>query len=515
MYVPTNDQTALSNFIRRRHPDYAGMLAHWEFVEATYKGGRSWFVANIHKYLKEGATEFADRIKRAYRFNHTRECVDLVNKYLCKGQVVRNHDDAPAEIQTFWDNVTLSGLDIEQFRALMAKESSIYGRIWVFTDTNKTAEVLSKADEKKAGVRVYAYIVRPQNVLDIGFTETGDLNWILVREVVRDDADPIASSGDVGERFRLWTRDGWFLFKEVDAGRRGKLVQLAGSGAHNLGIVPCFAVDHMIGDNRYTAPGLINDIAYLDRAVANYLSNLDAVIQDQTFSQLVIPAQGISPGTDEYNALTEMGTKRIFTYDGEGGEPKFISPDVKQGQLIVDVVNKIINEIYHTIGLAGERTKQDNAVGIDNSSGVAKAYDFERVNSLLTSKGQAMENAENRLVNLVLAWRGQKPPKEELVKYPETYDVRSLFDEFTIAEKLSLIMAPAGVRREQMAQVVEKLFPRLKADLKAKILQEMQSWPPSLEEITRATTPPSKFDGASEAKPAKENRQGQVTKTTK
>ncbi|MEZ6841312.1 hypothetical protein ABVN80_14665 [Acinetobacter baumannii] len=36
-------------------------------------------------------------------------------------------------------------------------------------------------------------------------------------------------------------------------------------------------------------------------------------------------------------------------------------------------INKIIGEIYHTVGLAGERTKQDNAVGIDNSSGVAES----------------------------------------------------------------------------------------------------------------------------------------------
>jgi hypothetical protein len=38
---------------------------------------------------------------------------------------------------------------------------------------------------------------------------------------------------------------------------------------------------------------LIADIAYLDRAAANYLSNLDAIIQDQTFSQLVIPAEAL------------------------------------------------------------------------------------------------------------------------------------------------------------------------------------------------------------------------------
>ena len=48
-------------------------------------------------------------------------------------------------------------------------------------------------------------------------------------------------------------------------------------------------------ESPYFSPSLIDDIAYLDRAVANYLSNLDAIIQDQTFSQLAIPVQSLLP----------------------------------------------------------------------------------------------------------------------------------------------------------------------------------------------------------------------------
>lgn len=105
--------------------------------------------------------------------------------------------------------------------------------------------------------------------------------------------------------------------------------------------------------------------------------------------------------------LIEMGTKRLFTYDGsDGAKPYYLSPDVKQADLIIQVVTKIINEIYHTVGLAGERTKQDNAVGIDNSSGVAKAYDFERVNALLAAKADSLEAIENKIVDLVCKRHG-------------------------------------------------------------------------------------------------------------
>lgn len=522
MPVPS-DQKILRQFLERRHPEYEEYLAHWNFLEATYHGGREWFPDNIFRYMKEGDKEYAERLKRTYRFNHTREVVDLVQKYIFKSPVIRNETDADPVVVEFWENATLSGLDVSQFMTLTSTLSSIFGRVWVFTDSTKSPDVITRSDEKRAKARAYAYFVKPQDVLDFGFDEVGGLTWILIRERWRDDGDPILSSGAVSYRYRLWQRDAWYLFDELDQGVRGKIVRLIDEGVNPLGRIPGFPVDHVLGEHRYTAPGLINDIAYLDRAVANYLSNLDAIIQDQTFSQLVMPAQGLLPGDDKYDKLLELGTKRIFAYDGEAGaKPEYISPDVKQAEIIITVVNKIIGEIYHTVGMAGERTKQDNAVGIDNSSGVAKAYDFERVNSLLAAKADSLENAENRLVDLILAWNKKAPAKEELVKYPDSFDVRNLFDEFTVAERLALVEAPEGVRREQMKLVVDKLFPRLAADLRATLEAELKSWPVDpveregalAEARAKAAPPPSKFDTAKK-NPGTQSRQGQVTSSSK
>lgn len=473
------DQETLKKLIKRRHPEYEGYLPHWEFLASCYAGGRDWFEDNIFRYIKEGDKEFDDRLERAYRFNHTREVVDLVSKYIFKADIVRNKDDAPAAVRDFWKASTLGGLDIDQYLRQIADKSSIFGRVWVVVDTNAPkGEVLTKADEKKADIRPYSYIVSPMNALDMSFDDSGELNWILIHEQVRDDEDPFQSSGDLKSKFRLWTREGWHLFTKKRDGRKVVVVE-EDRGKHGLGVVPVFPVDHIsVDESRYTAPSLIGDIAYLDRAVANYLSNLDAIIQDQTFSQLAMPAQGLMPGDDAYKKLLEMGTKRVFLYDGEGGaKPAYLSPDVKQAELIVTVIKQIINEIYHTVGMAGERTKQDNAVGIDNSSGVAKAYDFERVNALLTSKSGALKSAEERLVDLVCRWTGEDLDDRELIRYPETFDVRGLSDEFEIASQLSLLDAPNKMRQQQMEQVVEKLFPHLAESLKKELIDDIhKNW---------------------------------------
>lgn len=474
------NQKKLKKFLERRHPEYVRTLPHWQFLEMCYEGGRSWFKGNVFRYIKEGDKEYADRLDRAYRFNHVREVVDLVDKYLFKMDPARATADAPPSVQKFWKSSTLNGLKIKDFMRRVSRMTSTYGRVWVVVDNTgiERGKVLSKAEERDTGLRTYAYLVTPQHVLDMSYDDDGSLNWILIHEQVRDDSDPLASSGEIQNRYRLWTKDSWTLFSVKGSGSK-ITVEVDGPHPNELGEVPVFSADNTISHEPYVTSALIDDIAYLDKAVTNYLSNLDAIIQDQTFSQLAMPAQGLVAGETAHDKLIEMGTKRIFTYDGEGGgQPFYLSPDVKQAELILKVINKIINEIYHTVGLAGERTKEDNAMGIDNSSGVAKAYDFERVNSLLTAKADSLEIVENRLAMLVAKWNGEEGQMgEDLVAYPESFDVRGLYDEFDIAARLALVEAPDGMRRQQMEAVVDKLFPKLKADLRAKMVKELQSWP--------------------------------------
>lgn len=501
----------LKEFLERRHPSYSTKLDHWNFLEATYEGGREWFSGNIFRYVKEGDEEYQDRVERAYRFNHTREIVDLVNKYIFKAQINRREADAPVEIRDFWKSATLRRQQITEFMKMLSARASVYGRVWGVVDSTKEYDGGTAMEDKLSDARVYCYIVKPQDFLDASFTKDGELNWCLIREHKRDDGN-FWSSGSTNTRYRLWTRDYWALFSEVKRSDGSKGYEFDDAGEHGLGITPVFPVDHVTHEELYTGQALIDDTAYLDRAVANYLSNLDAIIQDQTFSQLVIPAQAMLPGDDGHEKMVEMGTKRIFTYDGQANiPPTYISPDADQAEIILKVVQRIIGEIYHSTGMAGERTKQDNAAGIDNSSGVAKAYDFERMNAMLASKANALQQAENRLMDIVMRWHSKTLPEPErpLVEYPKDFDTRSLYDEFEIAQNLALVNAPKMVRREQMKATAAKLFPVIADSTLEEMNEEIdEDW---LEEedlgpAGAGTTPPSRVPN-----PTEENRQGQVT----
>lgn len=475
----------IKELVSRRHPEYDKRKAHWDFIASTYAGGRTWFEENIFRYFKEGDQEYKERVSRAYRFNHTREVVNLINKYLFKEDINRREEDAPQCIRDFWKRATRQNISIDEFMSAIDLKSSIYGRIWVIVDSTLGTNVESKEDEKKADARAYAYWITPQQMLDCAWDDEGDLEWILICEQARDDADPFKSSGKEFLRYRLWTRDSWYLFKEEPkkGSRNGHKVVLEDTDTHDLGVVPAFPVDCMgQSESPYFSPSLIDDIAYLDRAVANYLSNLDAIIQDQTFSQLAIPVQGILPGDDNHSKIMEFGTKRVFTFDGENGaKPFYMSPDPKQAAMIITTVQQVINEIYHSVGVAGERTKQDNAKGIDNSSGAAKMYDFQRVNSLLITKAEKLRRAEDKMIELVSKWMGEDQEIEDdhnLVSYPESFDIRGLMDEFAVASQLKELEAPESVRRYQMEMLVDKIFPSLPKDKVKEIESDLLQFPP-------------------------------------
>jgi hypothetical protein len=510
--MPIDSKTAKA-IVERKHPLYEELVPHWEFLEASYKGGRGWFKENIFRYIKEGDREYKDRVERAYRFNHTRETVDLVNKYLFRAPIARKIDDAPKAIQNFWKKIDSTGLDIDEFMRVVSLKQSILGRPWIVID-NRVTEIpvnASQADTK--GVDLYAYLVPPQQVPDYAFDDAGELLWVLIEEHVRDDADPINGTGKICKRYRLWTRFDWTLIEFVKGpGKSGGRWEQTGSGVHDLGLVPVIPANNSIVSDKWDCPALIADVAYLDRAVSNYASNLDAIIQDQAFSQLAMPAQGVLPGDDAYNKVLEMGTKRVFLYDGEGGAaPQFLSPDPRQATLILSAIGQLINEIYHSVGLAGERTKQDNSKGIDNSSGVAKAADFERVVALLSSKADALEVVEYKMMQIVCAWAGEKLPEDnELVSYPveSQFDVRTMYDDLDVGMKIRLMGLPPMVVEEQVNRLVLKLFPDLGKEIVDKMRKEVHEWAnePPPEENQGAGDKPGSAAAKRTVEEAKRNR---------
>jgi hypothetical protein len=474
----------LTELVERRHPEYAELFDHWNFCEISMRGGRKWFdfktadQTNLFQFYKEGKNEFKSRKGRAHRANHTKRVVDAINQFLFRSDPVRD-SSTPDAIQDFWKNTALGERKpIDRFMRDLDSWLSVFGRMYVVID--RVPQIVDEARDEDSP---YAYFVFPQRVLDMAYGENGKLDWIMIEEDFRDDK--IGGSGDMEVRWRLWNREAWFLIEEINPNRKGRKSKrefaVVESDDHNLGIVPVIPVDDQEG-SRWSAPALIDDIAYMDRAIVNYASLLDEILYEQTFSMLTIPAEAMSAGATEKGMMVEAAKNRIFTYNSTspGAKPEFISPDAAQGTLIITAIENLKKDIYACTGTDNDANSQSVSKGKEYASGVVRQFDHTQIENILLDKARALEDAEDRIMELVLAWMGkdEQDIDEGWVQYPDKFDVRDLATEFVLASEMQEIEVPMEIMRRQVKQITGKSFPRMTEKDKKEFDAIIDEWMP-------------------------------------
>lgn len=440
--------------VSRTHPKYSEYSARWTFWKDSYLGGPDYVNSYLFKYFKEGAEEFAQRKERAYRENHTKKVVDLINSYLFKEDAKRKTSNT--KIKAFHDNFDGKGTSISQFMKKLALWASVEGRMYVVMDKRPLPEeerTGTQADNIDPSAQPYCYMVFPQDVKDIAFDENGAVRWALIRETKRDDEDPLNCTGDVSEFYRLWMPGKWMLLT-----KEGNVQEEGDTG---LDIVPIVIVDSEENDE-YVGQSLIGDVAYLDRAIFNNWSRLDTIVCDQTFSQLIFPVEGLPAEILTNEKLREqfltLATNRIILYSAAAQAPPcFISPDASQADFILRMIESQITKLYASIGLQGEVGNE-----VKTESGVSKAYDFDKLNKMLASRAGNLEQAEIHINKIFSKWTDIQADVE--VEYPDEFDVKSLSDEVALAQELALLDVSETFTKEIMKAVALKALP--KADKK-------------------------------------------------
>jgi hypothetical protein len=187
------------------------------------------------------------------------------------------------------------------------------------------------------------------------------------------------------------------------------------------------------------------------------------------------PARGATPADIvENDELREqfltLATNRVVLYSAQAQTPpEFISPDASQAQFVLTMIEKQVKQLYATFGLQGETGEETKA-----QSGVAKAYDFDKLNKLLASKADNLEKVENKLVELFGQWVNVNGITAE-ISYPEEFDVKSLADEIAVAQELTLLDISQTFTKEIEKQVVLKALPKAEEKTVNAIFKEIDT----------------------------------------
>ncbi len=461
------------------HPAYAAAAPHWAFCRQSYEGGPAYFETNLFKFRLEDPGDFVERKKRANRYNFSGQVVDIFNDHLFKVQPTRKVDAARPGVQRFWKRATKGkgANGIEVFIREVSKWKSAEGRLYAVIDVPSDGGVppTTEADRLSRGLEPYAYYVHPDDMLDIAFDEDGKILWAKVRERYRDDADPKAASDSYEERYRLWERGKWSLWRKKKDDQTGTVeAELIEEGEIPFDEVPIVIVEHQDGDD-YTSPGLIDDVVYIDRDIFNLGSELNETISQQTFGQLIMPSDALPSKLteDQLAKYLAVGKRRVLVYYADAKHPpQYISPDASQGGLILSTIDKRIGWLYDAVNLGSEVGREKTTA----ASGVSKAYDFATLEGGLVTSATELESAEMEMARFVDLWTGGTGELPEgLVAYPRTFDVVSLNQALTEAMSLQVVLeeasptAMAELRKQLAAKGLDKLDAKTMQQIVAEI----------------------------------------------
>jgi len=378
----------IRRLVERRHPDYERNAAEWAFLRQSVEALPAEYAdANLHKHPREGKKVFEARLKRAqdHRYNITREVLECYLGYLFQ-QAPTPAENLPECATSFLESADLDGRPAVELARDTAFWAGDYGIIWIGVDKppippdaiqpaddGEEPRQLSAQQERELGLLPYAYLVHPTHVLD-GRIHRGKVEWLLILEDDRDDADPLNSSGAVELRWRLWTPTGWFLYRMVEeatAGRPAKYEEVD-RGDNRLGEVPFVPV--RIGKGKgFASPGLVAEIAHIDRAIFNHMSLVDEIHYGVTFPQLVYPhdqdvystrttgegsdANTVTELSPTGKAILEVGVHDVIPYpvtERGAHKPEYISPPSAPAEELRKAIQEMVRLALALAALEGE-----------------------------------------------------------------------------------------------------------------------------------------------------------------
>lgn len=495
----TDARPPLTRLVERRHPEHKRHCGEWCFLrEAIEMLPGEYAEKHLFKHPKEDASVFANRKARAadHRHNLTREVLETYLGYLFQSPPTKAEGLPEAAVE-FLEKADLDGRPAIELAKDIAFWGAAFGVVWICVDMPATSPAvvaagpegeaeerpMSRRQEREAGLAPYAYVVHPTHVLD-GRMVNGRPEWLLVKEDDRDDADPMTSSGEVLERWRLWLPTEWVLIEKIkptEGQAVTEIYRIADRKAHNAGCVPF--VGHRFGrGSGFASPGLVAEIAHIDRAIFNKTSLVDEIHYAVTFPQLGYPysgnlyeegvdASGNKTGglTPEGKAILTVGLHSVIPYNAESGAPAYITPpsepaiEIRQSIREMAKVALALALLDGEIGIeAGEDGPAQGA-----ESGVAKSYVFEKLNRKLAEIADGLQATFRKILELVCRWMGIDPDAETgglpgvPWDFPDSFEVRSLAQELLDLTTILASTPPSSTLvAELWKRVAKKALPK-------------------------------------------------------
>ena len=343
---------------------------------------------------------------------------------------------------------------IQDFSHQVVALARRHGVAFAVMDNYPTTTQPSTVSEALDG-RIYPYVYakRANEVEDYEVDPFGN----LVEITFTDASVKVNYNGSTitEKRWRRWTQTESIVLSKNKSNSK-EFVEVS-RATHNLGVVPVVMV---FSDARDCNTKVMVDPPLYDIAKLNYvIFNQSAEIRDQERAQAfsIFYCQGVPPADLVISNNTYINLPESATIP-----PGYASPDWNIVTGLVANQEQIKKDLYQI-------AEQNGVVGIESeTSGIAKAFDFEARESVLKWTARMATDLENKLSELFQQYTNEK--FVYTVVYVSDFAPTGLDDEVDRYEKLLKL---PGLNSVFAAKIQEKLARLLLRDEDDKTIQEI------------------------------------------
>jgi Domain of unknown function (DUF4055) len=222
-------------------PAVDAMRLDWAIIDALMGGTRAMRTAGI-KFLpqwpKEESEAYQARLKTSTLLPALSETVQNMTGRVFADPIILT-DDVPDQIKELAEDFDLQGNNLQVWAQSLFSGGLSHGLYHVLVDHPQTVGLKTKADEKSAGVRPYAVIIKPDQVLGWRSKNKGGeqvLTQFRYKECIETDDGEFGTKEIV--QIRVLIPGAWATYIEVDDGKGQKSWQKNGEGLTSLTVIP-------------------------------------------------------------------------------------------------------------------------------------------------------------------------------------------------------------------------------------------------------------------------------------
>lgn len=217
------------------------MREDWAIIDALMGGTRAMRVANIRflpKWPKEEPDAYQSRLNTSTLLPALSETVQNMTGRVFADPITLT-DDVPDQIKEMAEDFDLQGNNLQVWAQSLFSGGLSHGLFHVLVDHPKAEGIKTKAEEKSAGVRPYAVIIKPGQVLGWRSANKGGeqvLTQFRYLECVEVDDGAFGTKSV--DQIRVLVPGGWATYIEVDDGKGQKTWQKNDEGLTSLAVIP-------------------------------------------------------------------------------------------------------------------------------------------------------------------------------------------------------------------------------------------------------------------------------------